>query len=73
MRNLLFVLVLLVGGVAALGFYRGWFTFERTSDPADGRAGARLEVDRNKIQPDIEKVKEKVGGAAHAGEKSEGK
>ncbi len=33
MRKLLFVLLLLVAGVVALGFYRGWFVFERTHDP----------------------------------------
>jgi hypothetical protein len=62
MRSLLFVLLLLVGGVAALGFYRGWFSFKTTYDPEAGRQGVQFEIDRNKIQPDIGKVREKLGG-----------
>jgi hypothetical protein len=75
MRKLLFVLVLLVGGVVALGFYRGWFSFETTHDPASEREGARFEIDRSKIGSDIDRVKQKagVGGTAKAGEKSEGR
>ena len=75
MRNLFFVLVLLIVGVVALGFYRDWFSFETTHGPASGREGATIEIDRNKIGPDSDKVKEKVGvgGAAKAGEKPEGR
>jgi hypothetical protein len=73
MRKLLVVLLLLVGGVVALGFYRGWFSFETTRDPETGREGAQFEIDRTKIKPDIEKVKQKVGGGgAQAGQKPEG-
>src|SRR5437879_5591495 len=75
MRKLLFVLVLLVGGVVVLGFYRGWLSFERTHDSANGREGAQIEVDRTKFEQDVEKVKHKVGvgGTAQAGEKPEGR
>ena len=65
MRYVLIVLLLLVVGVGALGFYRGWFSFEKTSDPETGRQGVQFEVDRNKITPDIEKVKDKIGGGSH--------
>jgi hypothetical protein len=60
------VLLLLVGGVVALGFYRGWFSFKTTSNPAAGREGVQLEIDRNKIQPDIGRVREKLGGGGHS-------
>ena len=73
MKKLLFVLLVLVIVVAAIGFYRGWFRFETTRDPETGRSGVKLEVDQNKITPDIEKVKQTVGGGkAQGGEKSQG-
>ncbi len=73
MRRLLFVLLLLVGGVVALGFYRGWFSFKTTYDPEAGRQGVQFEIDRNKIKPDIGKVREKIGGGdTQAEEKPEG-
>jgi hypothetical protein len=72
MRNLFFVCLLLVAGVVALGFYRGWFHFETTSDPETGREGVQFEIDRNKIGPDVEKAKQKIGGGGQAGEKPEG-
>jgi hypothetical protein len=72
MRKLLFVLVLLVVGVVALGFYRNWFGFVTTHDPETGREGVTFEVDRNKIKPDIDKVKKIGGGSTQAGEKPAG-
>ena len=69
MRKLLFVLLLLVVvGLIALGFYRGWFSFEKTHDSGNGREGVQFEIDRNKIQPDIGKVREKLGGGDTQGE-----
>jgi uncharacterized membrane protein YeaQ/YmgE (transglycosylase-associated protein family) len=62
MPSFLFVLLLLIGGVVALGFYRGWFSFKTTNDPVAGRGVVQLEIDRNKIQPDLGKVREKFGG-----------
>lgn len=63
MRKLLFVLLLLVVAVVGLGFYRGWFSSEITRDPESGRQGVQFEMDQNKIKPDVEKAKEKIGGA----------
>ena len=57
MRKFLFDLLVLVVCVAALGFYRGWFT---------------LEIDQSKMRADIEMVKEKIGGDAQAAQKQEG-
>ena len=62
MPSFLFVLLLLIGGVVALGFYRGWFSFKTTNDPESGRGGVQLEIDRNRIQPDIGKMREKFSG-----------
>jgi hypothetical protein len=73
MRKLLFVLLLLAVCVVALGFYRGWFSVETTRDPQTGREGVQFEIDQNKAKPDIEKAKEKIGGAGgHAGDKPRG-
>jgi hypothetical protein len=68
MRKLLFVLVLVVAAVVGLGFHRGWFSYETTSDPESGRQGVQFEYDQNKIKPDIEKAKQKVGGAVGKGQ-----
>jgi hypothetical protein len=68
MRNLFFVLVLLAGGVLVLGFYRGWFSVEKTHDPESGRQGIQFEIDQNKIKPDIEKAKQKIGSVGKQGE-----
>jgi hypothetical protein len=73
MRKLLFVLLLLVVAVGVLGFYRGWFAFATTRDPESGREGVQFEIDHNKIKPDIETVKAKIGGGgAPAGDKPQG-
>ena len=73
MRTLLFLLLLLVIVVGVVGFYRGWFSFETTRDPESGRSGVKFEIDQKKIQPDIEKVKQRVGGGSgQSGEQSPG-
>jgi hypothetical protein len=73
MRKLLFVLLLLIGGVVGLGFYRGWFSSATTRDPESGRQGVQFEIDKNKITPDIEKAKQKIGGTGgQAGDKPQG-
>ena len=79
MRKLLLVLVLLIACVAALGYYRGWFVVEKTHDSETGREGVQIGIDRNKMNPDIEKakenvdkVKEKIGAGSKHGEKPEG-
>lgn len=72
MNRFLLVLVLLLAGVAGLGFYRGWFSVAK--DNTDHKTNMTLSVDRDKIQDDKEtarervqefgsKVKEKVGTA----------
>jgi hypothetical protein len=71
MRKLLFVMVLLVVGVVALGFYREWFIVEKTSDSQSGRQGVQFEVDRSKLDPDINKVKEKISGSSQPGQKGD--
>jgi hypothetical protein len=52
MRRLLVVLVVLLAGVAALGYYRGWFTVSTNA----------VTLDKEKLQEDEEKAKAKLEG-----------
>ena len=60
MRFLLVLIVLLLVGVAGLGFYRGWFQLSTNS--ADQRPSATITVDKGKIHADEDKATEKVEG-----------
>jgi hypothetical protein len=61
MRRLFVLLVLLVGGVAALGFYRGWFDV-KYEKAADGKGQVTATVDNEKIEADKKQATEKVQG-----------
>jgi hypothetical protein len=60
MKRLLIVLVLLVAGVAGLGFYQGWFRV--STGGTDKKPNATITVDQDKIEADKEKAKEKLQG-----------
>lgn len=72
MRSVLFVAIVLLVGIAALGFYRGWFGL--STDNTDGnKPSATFTMDKDKIHADEsiaqekmhglgQKVKEKTGG-----------
>jgi cell division protein FtsB len=57
MRRLLFVLVVVVAGVAALGYYRGWFTVSTV-----GKQEVDLKMDNEKLKEDEAKAKAKLEG-----------
>jgi hypothetical protein len=57
-------LVVLAIGVAALGFYRGWFNVEWEKKP-DGTGQVIGTVDQNKIQEDRKAAEEKVRDIGH--------
>jgi len=59
MRKLLFVLLLLVVGVGALGVYLDWFRFS-VRDKDSGKVGIDLTIDKDKIKQDAEKAKDKA-------------
>jgi hypothetical protein len=59
-KTLLVVIVLLVAGIAVLGFYRGWFS--PSTDNAGQKPSATITVDKDKIQEDEQRAKEKVRG-----------
>ena len=52
------VIVLIVAGVVALGFYRGWFHL--TSDSATDKPNVTVTVDKDKVQQDKQRAKDKV-------------
>lgn len=58
MKFLVVVLVLLLIGIGALGFYQGWFVL--SSDKTDHNSNVTLTVDKDKFQEDKEMAKEKV-------------
>ena len=60
MRALLVVVVLLLVGIAGLGFYRGWFHLSTNS--TDQKPSATITVDKDKMHADGEKAKETVQG-----------
>jgi hypothetical protein len=64
MKTLFVVVVLLLAGVVALGFYRGWF--QLSTDTANQRPNATIVVDKDKIHADEQKAKDEVQGFGHA-------
>ena len=69
MRRLLMVVVLLAAVVAAVGFYRGWFSV--AWDSGDGKGQVTGTVDNERIEADkkraIEQVQGLGGSKANAG------
>lgn len=58
MRGLFAVLILLVAVVAAVGFYRGWFTV--SWDEGNGKGQVTGTVDNEKIEADKKRAVEEV-------------
>ena len=64
MKNLVFLVVLLLVGIAGVGLYRGWFRVSMDSTGHD--PSATFTVDKEKIHADEQKAKDKVQGFGHA-------
>ena len=58
MRQFLAVVVLLVIGIAVLGYYRNWFTFKTTD--SEKSTNINVTVDKEKVKADEEKAKAKL-------------
>ena len=58
MKSLLIVLVLVVAGVAGLGFYQGWLHF--ASGTTGNKGHIELTVDKDKLHADEKKAQEKL-------------
>jgi hypothetical protein len=68
MQRLLSLLVLVVIGVVALGYYQGWFVVSKTD--SEKSVNVNVAVDKDKINADKERAKEKLqdlSGKAKAG------
>ncbi len=60
MRQLVVVIVLLLVVIAAVGFYRGWFSL--SMDNTNQQPSATITMDKDKIQEDEQMAKDKVQG-----------
>jgi hypothetical protein len=60
MRRLFVVLLLLVAGVAALGYYRGWYTLDWEKTGNQGQLTGT--VNEDKFEADKKQALEKVKG-----------
>jgi uncharacterized protein YxeA len=58
MRAIFIVVVLLLVGIAGLGFYRGWFQISTDRDNTQNKVNTTFTVDEDKIREDKEKVQE---------------
>jgi len=61
MKGLITVLVVLILGVAVVGFWRGWFTFSGPTRDDDGnKVNVALSVDQAKVESDAAQAKDKL-------------
>jgi hypothetical protein len=73
MGRFLLILVLLVAGVIALGYYLDWFQLATSRDPTK-QTDIKVRIDEKKIESDVEKATEKVKGTfKQTPDKPEGK
>lgn len=63
MKTLLVVIVVLLVGIAGLGFYQGWFHL--STDGSGGTSSATLTVDKDRIQADEQKAKDEFQRLTH--------
>lgn len=63
MKRLLIVLVVLLVGMAGLGFYQGWFHLSTAG--SGGTSSATLSVDKDRIQADEQKAKDEFQRLTH--------
>lgn len=61
MKKLMFLVVLMIAGLAFVGAKRGWYHVSTEGD--DGKSNVTVSVDKDKIREDKAKVVEKVHSA----------
>jgi hypothetical protein len=66
----MFVVVLLLVGIAGVGYYRGWFAF--STNGTDQMPSATITVDKDKIHADEQKARDDVQGFGQKAEKKAG-
>ena len=60
MKRLFAVLIVLALVVVGWGFYRGWFALSSSEADQGNKVNVNLTVDGDKVQEDVEAVKEKT-------------
>jgi hypothetical protein len=58
MRRFFSMLVLLVAGVAALGFYQGWFHVSTSQSALADQMDLNLHINKSKIRADARKARD---------------
>lgn len=66
MKAVLVIVVMLLVGIAGVGFYQGWFRV--STEGTDQQPSATITVDKDKIREDETSVKDKVFGQSEAEE-----
>jgi hypothetical protein len=70
MRKLMFVIVLLVVGIAGLGYYRGWFAL--STNNTDQMPSATITVNKEKFNEDRQRTRDEVQGVGQKAKKEVG-
>ncbi|MGO9110969.1 MAG: hypothetical protein ACLP9L_17240 [Thermoguttaceae bacterium] len=70
MRTLMLVVVLLLIGIAGVGYCRGWFAF--STNGTDATPSATITVDKNKFHEDEQKARDEVQGLGQEAKKKVG-
>ena len=60
MRRFRSLLIVLVIGVAGIGFYRGWFTVSESREAVSHKVDVHVTVDPDKVKADAQTVKDKA-------------
>jgi hypothetical protein len=60
MKKLALVMLVLVIGLIAFGFYRDWFGLSSSRESQSNKVNVNLTVDPDKIKEDAERVKERT-------------
>ncbi len=63
MRTVFILFVVLLVGIAGLGFYQGWFRL--SSANGEQKSSVTFSVDEDKIHKDEEKAKEEIKDLGH--------
>ena len=60
MKRFCSLLIVLVIGVAGIGFYRGWFTVSESREAVSHKVDVHVTVDPDKVKADAQTVKDKA-------------
>ena len=60
MKRFCSLLIVLVIGVAGIGYYRGWFTVSGSREAVSHKVDVNLTVDPDKVKADAQTVKDKA-------------